>query len=272
MMAKGYLLGADEAERRRMLAQGLLYREDSAQLLDLCGLRPGARALDVGCGPLGVLDLLSERVGPNGSVVGLDNEARMLDLARISIEELELTNVELRLADAASIDLDVGSFDLVHTRLVLMNTPDSESVLREMVSKARPGGVVAIQDVDWMSRICDPGHPSWDRLCAVIAELWRRNGMDVLLGRQLGRRLREAGLIDVQLRARAPMIFQAGHPYHRLLVDRALLCRNSLIEAGLITGTELDERISEVEQHLATDGTTVIHATLFQAWGRIPAA
>jgi SAM-dependent methyltransferase len=269
-MMTTYLLGADSDERRRLLAQGLLYRDDSAQLLDLCGLRPGARALDVGCGPLGVLDLLSERVGPSGRVVGLDNEARMLELARLTIAELGLANVELRLVDAARSGLPPGSFDLVHTRLVLMNVPHSESVVREMVSLTRPGGFVAVEDVDWMSRTCDPGHPSWDRLRDVIAELWAHNGMDVTLGRRLGRHLREAGLIEVQLRARPPMIFRAGHPYHRLLLDRAQLCRDALVKADLISDAELGQLIAEVEHHLATHDTTVIHATLFQAWGRVP--
>jgi trans-aconitate methyltransferase len=44
-------------------------------------MRGGVSVHHSGCGPLGVLDLLSDRVGIAGEVVGLDNEPRMIALA-----------------------------------------------------------------------------------------------------------------------------------------------------------------------------------------------
>ena len=38
----------------------------------------GGRAVDVGCGPLGIVPLLAERVGPEGEVVALDRQWEML--------------------------------------------------------------------------------------------------------------------------------------------------------------------------------------------------
>lgn len=58
-----YSLGADDTERTRLLAQCALHRAEAELLLDRVGVAPGRRALDVGCDPLGVLDLLAERVG-----------------------------------------------------------------------------------------------------------------------------------------------------------------------------------------------------------------
>jgi hypothetical protein len=59
--APGYLLGADESERTRLLAQGEIYRAETEALFDRIEIPPGGRAVDFGCGPLGVLDLLSRR-------------------------------------------------------------------------------------------------------------------------------------------------------------------------------------------------------------------
>jgi len=56
-----YSLGVDDAERARLLAQCAMHRAEAELLLDRVGLRPGDRALDLGCGPLGVLALLAER-------------------------------------------------------------------------------------------------------------------------------------------------------------------------------------------------------------------
>jgi SAM-dependent methyltransferase len=269
-MTGTYLLGASRDERERLLYQGLLFRPEAERLLDRCRIPAGGRVIDVGCGPLGVLDLLADRVGPAGEVVGLDSDPRMLDMARQAAADCGLGAVTLVCADAADTGLPAGSFDTAHTRLVLMNVPSAQAVVREMVRLVRPGGTVGVQDVDWVSRVCWPAHPAWDRLVEVIAQLWTRNGMDVHLGRRLPHLLRSAGLTDVGADA-AVRIFQRGDPYQTLLVSRADRCRDGLLDAGLITAGELDSCIAALSAHLDHPDTVVLHPTLVQAWGRKPA-
>jgi len=266
----GYLLGASTDERNRLIFQGEMFRSDTERLLDRCDIRPGCRAVDIGCGPLGIVDLLAERVGPGGEVTGLDHSAEMIEMARQSVAERGLGNVRLVQADGGASGLEAGSYDFVHTRLVLMNVPDAAGVLAEMVSLARPGGTVAVQDVDWLTRVCEPPHPAWDRLRTAIAELWRRNGMSVTIGRRLPGMLRAAGLADVGVDA-SIRVFGHGHPYHGLLVSRAELCRSALLDHGLIGAAEFAERVAELRAHLAEPSTIVLHPVLFQAWGTQPA-
>jgi ubiquinone/menaquinone biosynthesis C-methylase UbiE len=159
--AHPYILGADESERARLLAQCEIHRAEATRLLDRLAIRPGARALDVGCGPLGVLDLLSERVGPAGEVVGLDNEPRMLALAERTITERALGNVRLVHADAAATGLASAWFDLVHERLLLVNYRAPEAIVSEMTRLVRPGAWVAVEDVDWVVWTCEPPDPGW---------------------------------------------------------------------------------------------------------------
>src|SRR5262249_22056881 len=59
-----YLLGHSKLEQQRLRRQAKELHQESAWLFDRLGLRSGGRALDLGCGPQGVLDLLAERVGP----------------------------------------------------------------------------------------------------------------------------------------------------------------------------------------------------------------
>jgi ubiquinone/menaquinone biosynthesis C-methylase UbiE len=97
-----YVLGSSAAERGRTGMPGARLHEPEARwLLDQTGIGPAWQAIDVGCGPIGVLDLLAERVGPEGKVVGLDGEPRMLAAAGNFIAERGLTNVDLIRADAA---------------------------------------------------------------------------------------------------------------------------------------------------------------------------
>jgi SAM-dependent methyltransferase len=261
-----YSLGVDDAERARLLAQCALHRTEAERLLDRVGLRPGDRALDLGCGPLGVLDLLAERVLPSGRVVGLDREARYLAIARQELEARGLDGVDLVAADATDSGLEPASFDVVHERLVLNNVPDPGAVVTEMVRLTRPGGRVVVQDVDWLTWRCLPEHPDWDRLAAAAAQVWSG---DVHVGRRLPAVLHAAGLVDVQVVPHV-RVFRPGEPYHRLLVRFVALHRARILDAGVLTAEEVDAAVDRLEAHLAAPGTVTLYATLFQAWGRRP--
>src|SRR5580700_12123990 len=69
-----YPLGSSAGESSRLQRQADELAADSAALLDRVGLRAGQSAIDLGCGPRGILDLLAERVAPAGRVVGLDSD------------------------------------------------------------------------------------------------------------------------------------------------------------------------------------------------------
>ena len=113
-----------------------MYAAEARQLLDLIGIGPGAQAVDVGCGVLGILQLLCERVGPDGRVVGVNREPRMIEAARRVTAERGLV-VELIKQDATRLSLPSDSFDLVHERTVLLNIAEPGKVVAEMVRVAR---------------------------------------------------------------------------------------------------------------------------------------
>ena len=77
-----YLLGHAAHEDERLARQALELAEESRALFNQIGLQPGARAIDIGCGPQGSLELLAERVGPKGTVVGLERNESTAQLAR----------------------------------------------------------------------------------------------------------------------------------------------------------------------------------------------
>lgn len=76
-----YSLGSNQAESARLQRQSDELASDSAALLDRVGLRPGHSALDLGCGPRGILELLAERVSPGGRVVGIDADPAHVAMA-----------------------------------------------------------------------------------------------------------------------------------------------------------------------------------------------
>jgi ubiquinone/menaquinone biosynthesis C-methylase UbiE len=255
------------AERDRLVLQAKMFEAEAAWLLDRCGITTGGHAVDVGCGPLGVLDLLSARVGSDGRVVGLDNEPRMLATGADLAQLYGLGGVEWRNASAFDTGLERRTFDLAHARLVLVNVTEPERVVAEMASLVRPGGMVALQEVDCVSWICEPPHPAWDRLRAAIDAVWTGN---LYIGRRLPTLLREAGLTDVRFRA-VCRTWVPGDAYHTLLLTFAGLYRTAILDRELLTEAEFAETVAALERHLADPATMTVYALFCQAWGRIPA-
>jgi SAM-dependent methyltransferase len=216
------------------------------------------------------MDLLCDRVGVTGETVGVDNEARMIAMARQVEAELNLTNLTLVEAEATDTGLERASFDFAHARLLLVNVPDPERVVTELSELVRPGGVVALQEVDWISWACQPPHPAWDRLRDALREFRARRGLDVHMGRRLPGMMRAAGLDEVGFRAVCPAYIDGGGDNHTLLVSFAKLHGAALVADELVTADELASLVDELAAHLADPATITLYALLCQAWARRP--
>jgi SAM-dependent methyltransferase len=180
-----YALGSSPAERDRLRRQSEELRALSAALLDRVGVERGWNAVDLGCGPSGIIDLLAERVGPEGHVTGLDVNPANVALAREFTDELELVNTEIAEGDARRTGLPPSSFDLAHARTLLVTIPDPAAVVAEMVRLVRPGGWVAAVEPDGGGSVCYPPHPAWDRLSLIYWTSWQSDGADLFIGRRL---------------------------------------------------------------------------------------
>jgi|SRR5665213_215187 len=262
-----YPLGGTQAERDRLLAQAKQYEPSANWLLDQIGIQPGWRAVDIGCGPIGILNLLSQRVGPRGSVVGLEREQRFVEMARVEIAKLGLGNVTMVKADALNTGLEKISFDLVHERLVMINVSAREVFLSEMLSLLRPGGTVVLEDVDNVSWLCQPAHPSWDILLNAFHTAFHAGGGDGFVGRRLPVLLRAAGVQNIQIKVtvETPILGDYRRTHLISLIDSV---RDKIIARGLLKETELNEHREALTRHLNDPATTVIDKLLVQCWGQ----
>jgi SAM-dependent methyltransferase len=268
-----YVFGGDRNELDRLLAQAEDIKPETSWLLDAIGPAPGWHAADIGCGPIGILDLLAERVGSAGLVVGVEREPRFATMARAEIARRGLGNVSIVDGDMLSANLVEASFDLVHERLVLINLPpeDQHAVVAAMVRLARPGGIVATESWDRVSYLCHPDHPSWHALNDAYREAVRATNGDGTTGRRLPALLREAGLRNIRTKVHVRAV-EPGDPRrtHRLgLLD---VTRPRILATGRLTEAEFDSHREALARHLADPATLLIDQLFVQSWGVRPAA
>jgi SAM-dependent methyltransferase len=261
-----YIWGTGLTEQQRLLQQIELYVPEASWLLHHLNIRPGSRAIDLGCGPLGILDLLSETVGPRGEVVGVEWEARFVEMAQTLLAERKIGNVQVTVGDATATGLAENSFQFVHERLLLIVVAEPRKVISEMVRLAEPQGIVAVEDVDIGSWTCEPSHPAWTRLFAAFEAVYTRDGKDLRVGRRLPGMLRAAGLGNVGCKAHARLNGPGDFHQQQLLIFVKLFWQQ-IIALGLIDENELESLFQQLQSHLANPATLVVSPLLFQAWG-----
>jgi SAM-dependent methyltransferase len=170
--------------------------ENSAAYL-LPHLSDGMRLLDVGCGPGTLTVDLARRVGPAGTVVGVDLSAAVVQEATAHATAEGAANVTFHSGDFRALNLAEGSFDVVHAHQVLQHLRDPVAALAAMGRLARPGGIVAARDGDYTAFLWTPADPRLDRWREIYMAVSDRNGTAGDAGRWLLRWAREAGLSDV---------------------------------------------------------------------------
>lgn len=107
-------------------------------LIDDAELKPGEQILDVACGTGIVARLASQRVGPDGAVVGVDVSPEMLAVAR-TIHPTNPT-IEWHQAGAEKMPLTDGRFDAVLCQMGLQFMEDPLGALGEMRRVMKEGG------------------------------------------------------------------------------------------------------------------------------------
>jgi SAM-dependent methyltransferase len=267
-----YVLGGTQTEQQRLAAQAQGLENPTRWMLDQINIKPGIKAVDVGCGPIGITNLLSERVGADGLVVGVEREPRFLEMARTEQANRDLRNVQFVKADATQTGLDRSSYDFVHERLVLINIPlaSQQAVLKEMLSLLKPGGTIAIQEFDFVSFACDPDHASWNALYSTWCDAFQAaGGGNLFIGRSLRRLLRWAGAENIRIHVHAN-IPQIGEYQRTHLLSLIESTPDLMLASGRMNAVELQAHMAALAKHLADPETTLIDRLVVQAWGTKP--
>jgi ubiquinone/menaquinone biosynthesis C-methylase UbiE len=129
-------------------------------LVEMAQITRGAHVLDVACGQGAVLVPAAQRVGPEGSVIGIDLSEGMVQQAASLLDHLGLTQAEARPMDAEHLEFPDATFDFVVCGFSFQFFPHLEQALSEARRVLKPAGQIVA--TTWADR--DPRWKWYDDL------------------------------------------------------------------------------------------------------------
>jgi SAM-dependent methyltransferase len=177
---------AKDESRRLQLFEGRL-DPLSKRRIERLGIAAGAGCLEIGGGRGSVARWLAEKVGPTGKVTVTDLDLDLMTATAAS-------NIELRRHDIRSDTFPEESFDLIHTRAVLMHISPDLDLLQRMVGWLTPGGWLVLEEPDFGMWDGD-ADPIW----SAHPQAARRSfpNLSLCQGRTLLKQIHQLGLVDV---------------------------------------------------------------------------
>lgn len=269
-----YSLAASDDELRRLIA---LATAEEDRVRDACaraGIGAGHHVVDLGCGPLGALNVLASIVGPAGRVVGIDASAAALDKARTILGsrdgQVRLVHADVHALSPAQVP--IADADLVFCRLFLLHQQDPAETIRRAATLLRAGGAfIAHEPSDQLSGApaSEPPVPAMTRVWDLVIRAAHARGAQTDFGLRGRAYLERAGLTVESHRAYVVHYPPAlGVEIPRVALQSL---RPTLEGHGLATLEEVGQRNAElVEAAQRTDVQWVSSPLMFEWIARKP--
>jgi ubiquinone/menaquinone biosynthesis C-methylase UbiE len=255
-------------ELDRLIIQAHCWEPETEKLFDAIGVQPGWKCVDLGCGPVGVLEPLSQRVGLNGLVIGVDEDPDCIIAAKDLVHQKKLNNVEIIKANIFENQLRKETFDFSHMRFVFNQKGCDQELLENMIALTQPGGFIVSQESDWTTWKCYPPQPSWRNLRDAMITLFERTGGDINAGLRTYQMFKQANLADIQIRT-AILAMPIGHPYRSGLIEFALTMKDKILATNVLSETAFNQDIEDCREVIKNPDIIIFSYTLTQVWGRV---
>jgi SAM-dependent methyltransferase len=252
-----YVLDGSDEDLRRLLAIAESMADHSRAAILRTGIKPGWNVIECGCGPLGALGILSELVGAQGRVVGIDFHEASVARCRGVLEMLHINNCQVMMGDIHDVDpKELGApFDLAYSRCFLMHQSDPVATLTAVSNLVRPGGwIVADEPLRYPPPISHPRVPAQERYWELMYQAMESNHIPPFSVEAMPRSAQAAGLEVVHADGYSRVDLDAVRSLDLHMTTLAA-GRTRIVAAGVATDAEVDALRAEIKAAMAEDHT-----------------
>ena len=261
-----YTLAVGEAAVMRLELLHRVYGPGTEQVLSTVGIQPGMVIADVGCGVGTVSRWLAPQIGPTGIVWCVDNSSEQLDVAQSSAGKLGQSNIRFLESSADDIDLPDASVDLAYCRFLLDHLTEPGAAVAEMQRILKPGGALVAEALDFTGMTSDPPHPAYTHEVEYIRQQNEHRNVDAGSGLRIHRLFRSAGFTGINVTLNQPAYLDGDEKrfWEYSVAEKA----NTLIELGLATTAEIEQRVTEMRKVNLDASILVALPRCVQVWAR----
>jgi len=185
----------------RLKALEAIEDQNSISLLRKLADLEGLSCLEIGAGAGSIAEWMVSQVGQSGCVTATDIDPRHLSGSRLNVLRHDIEKDEL----------PTDYYDLVHIRHVLIHTVEPLSALRSVYSSMKKGAVILVEESNldtWEAQDPTPAELRNTFQCGVdaVRNFYESRGMDIRLGRNLRRLLRDAGFSIISCSEESRMV------------------------------------------------------------------
>lgn len=233
------------------------------------GIKPGMRVLDVGCGSGDLSRFVAELAGSDGEVVAIDRSDEALVMARSKPISSSGASIQYRTVELSDELPDLGQFDAIVGRRVLMYLPEPASTIARLKQLARPNAILAFQEHARSNLPAGLGRLElhselYDWMWSTVAA----EGGDVGLALRLLDLFRAEGFAVEQARSEG-ILLQSGEPSFLPTLTELMLPR--FVECGVASAEDvgLETLAGRLEEERRRIGGTIVWDLAFLVSARL---
>ena len=232
---------AEEREFHRLQLIEAANDPTTIALLQHTGIQPGWSCLELGAGAGSILRWLGNRVGPNGTVWGVDKRTTYLS-------EFSGTPYEIREGDFLDVLVD-STFDLFHARYVFIHNQHDEAMLHKVRNVLKPGGVAVFEEPDFTSALLlshQPDDPQ-TRVNRAICKMFVDFGLDPAYALRLPQKLQQCGFHIIETQSQMHLC-EGLSPIAKVMAESARALQKEYCATGECTKADISHYITNAHK------------------------
>lgn len=120
------------------------HKRIAKKLVDYTDIKVDSRILDIGTGTGMVAFYAASKLGPQGSVIGIDISRGMIEIAQEKLQKAKLSNVSFDIGDGEELKYEPDSFDIIFCSSAFIWMTDLHTSLVHWRSRLKPGGKLGL--------------------------------------------------------------------------------------------------------------------------------